>query len=54
MAVIPNVKLNNGVMMPELGLGVAGLGNGETFYKAIDSALDIGYRMFDNLLFIVR
>ena len=51
MAFIPNVKLNNGVMMPELGLGVAGLGNGETFYKAIDSALDIGYRMFDTAPF---
>lgn len=51
MGIIPTVKLNNGVEMPELGFGVAALGNGQEFRRAMDSALENGYRMFDTAPF---
>ena len=51
MAIIPTVKLNNGVEMPQLGFGVAGLGNGPEFRAALDNALENGYRMFDTAPF---
>lgn len=51
MANIPTIKLNNGVEMPQLGFGVAGLGNGPEFRAAMNSALENGYRMFDTAPF---
>lgn len=44
---IPSVTLSNGVTMPALGFGVAGLGAGPTFFQAMDAALEEGYRFFD-------
>lgn len=48
---IPDVTLSNGVKMPAVGFGVAGLGNGPEFYRAMDSALENGYRLFDTAPF---
>ena len=44
---IPTVTLSNGVEMPVMGFGVAGLGTGPEFYTAMDAALNEGYRFFD-------
>jgi diketogulonate reductase-like aldo/keto reductase len=48
---IPDITLSNGVKMPALGFGVAALGNGQEFRKAVDSALDCGYRLFETAPF---
>ena len=48
---IPEVVLSNGVKMPAVGFGVAGLGTGNEFHVAMDSALENGYRMFDTAPF---
>lgn len=44
----PWITLNNGVKMPQLGLGVVFLEDGEMMQTAVDSAIDAGYRLFDN------
>ena len=44
---IPTVTLSNGIEMPEIGFGVAALGNGQAFHTAMESALENGYRMFE-------
>ena len=41
------VKLNNGVEMPMLGLGVWQMAQGTETQRAVKSALDIGYRLID-------
>ncbi|MFC4852478.1 aldo/keto reductase [Actinophytocola glycyrrhizae] len=43
---VPNVKLNNGVEMPQLGFGVFQVPNDET-EAAVTAALDAGYRSID-------
>lgn len=48
---IPTVKLSNGVEMPQLGFGVAALGNGPEFRSAVTSAVECGYRFFDTAPF---
>lgn len=48
---IPNISLSNGVQMPAVGFGVAGLGNGAEFYSAIQCAVENGYRFFDTAPF---
>ncbi len=48
---IPTARLSNGVEMPQIGFGVAALGNGKEFYAAMDSALENGFRMFDTAPF---
>ena len=40
-------QLNNGVMMPVLGLGVFKSPSGDTTMEAVKTALSIGYRMID-------
>lgn len=43
-----NIKLNNGVEIPMLGLGTYKIGsNDDDVYNAVRSALDIGYRHID-------
>ena len=43
----PLAKLNNGVMMPRLGLGVYQSAPGQVTQKAVEYALKIGYRHID-------
>ena len=42
-----SIKLNNGVEMPQLGLGVYELPAGDTTYNSVLSALKCGYRKID-------
>uniref|UniRef100_UPI0037E9A7EF uncharacterized oxidoreductase YtbE-like n=1 Tax=Semicossyphus pulcher TaxID=241346 RepID=UPI0037E9A7EF len=44
----PSVLLNTGVQMPLLGLGTYKLTGPEDVYRAVDAALDAGYRAFDS------
>jgi 2,5-diketo-D-gluconate reductase A len=44
--VVPTVTLNNGVEMPQLGLGTAGPGDDET-RRRVREALGFGYRLLD-------
>lgn len=44
---IPTVKLNNGVLMPQLGLGVYKTNEGEEVKNAVRWALEAGYRSID-------
>ncbi len=46
MSAIPSVTLNNGVRMPQLGLGVFGVPNGRTA-KCVSVAFENGYRLVD-------
>ena len=48
---IPYLRLSDGISMPQIGFGTAGLGNSETTKKAINIALDAGYRHFDTASF---
>jgi diketogulonate reductase-like aldo/keto reductase len=45
------VKLNNGISMPLLGLGVYLLPPGAATYEAVRSALEFGYRLIDTASF---
>ena len=45
------VKLNNGVSMPVLGLGVYLMRPGSETYQAVRTALDVGYRLVDTARF---
>lgn len=45
------VLLNNGVAMPQLGLGVWQAGNGQDLDRAVKTALETGYRLFDTASF---
>ncbi len=44
---VPMMKLNNGITMPQLGLGVYKAHEGEQVQRAVQAALDAGYRSFD-------
>lgn len=44
---VPTIKLNNGVEMPQLGFGVFKVPNGEDAYNAVTWALKAGYRAID-------
>ncbi len=43
---VPNIRLNNGISMPQLGFGVFQVPNRET-EAAVTAALDAGYRSID-------
>ena len=43
---VPDVTLNNGVRMPQLGFGVFQVGDDEA-REAVGTALDYGYRSID-------
>lgn len=45
--VIPSVTLNNGTLMPQLGLGVWQTKDGSQVVEAVHSALSSGYRLID-------
>lgn len=44
---IPSIKLNNGVLMPQIGLGVWEAQEGSEVEDALATALTAGYRMID-------
>ncbi|MEK6547995.1 MAG: aldo/keto reductase [Bacteroidota bacterium] len=44
---IPSIRLNNGISMPTLGLGVYAPQQDAEVGQAVDSALSLGYRLFD-------
>jgi 2,5-diketo-D-gluconate reductase A len=46
MASVPNIRLNNGVEIPQLGFGVF-LVKPEECVEAVSNALDVGYRHID-------
>lgn len=46
-AKIPNFTLNNGVVMPATGFGTLKLGDTKATQKAVEQALEAGYRLFD-------
>lgn len=41
------ITLNNGVKIPQLGLGTYQITSGEETYECVKYALKIGYRHFD-------
>lgn len=47
MADVPLIRLNNGVDMPALGLGVYRSGPGAETRRAVGAALEAGYRLVD-------
>ncbi|MCL2057868.1 MAG: aldo/keto reductase [Oscillospiraceae bacterium] len=47
MAGIPNIKLNNGVLMPQFGLGVFKMDEGPEVESSVLKALELGYRSID-------
>ena len=44
---VPNVTLNNGVQMPQFGLGTYQLAEGDEAYNSVLTAIKNGYRHFD-------
>ena len=44
---VPFVTLNNGLRMPQLGLGTYNQGSNETAYRSMLAALRAGYRKVD-------
>jgi diketogulonate reductase-like aldo/keto reductase len=48
---VGNVKLNNGISMPLLGLGVYLMRPGRETYQAVRTALEVGYRLIDTASF---
>jgi diketogulonate reductase-like aldo/keto reductase len=46
-SVIPTLRLNNGVLIPQLGLGVFLAGRGAKTEQAVLWALEAGYRHID-------
>lgn len=46
MSTVPNITLNNGVTMPQIGFGVFQVPDDETT-AAVTAALDAGYRSID-------
>ena len=47
MTAIPNIKLNNGVEIPQLGLGVLKMADGDEVESSVLKALEVGYRAID-------
>src|SRR5579864_3720985 len=44
---VPNIRLNNGTEIPQLGLGCWKLKDGDEAYNSVKWALEIGYRHID-------
>lgn len=47
MQMIPSMRLNNGVEMPQIGLGTWHMAEGQEAKQAVAEALSIGYRLID-------
>lgn len=48
---IPNVKLANGILMPQFGLGVYKVEEGKEVEEVVDQAIQLGYRLIDTARF---
>lgn len=46
-AVVPTISLNNGVDIPQVGLGVWQAKEGTEVERAVSAALEVGYRLID-------
>ena len=46
-AAVPTLALNNGVHIPQVGLGVWQAQEGEEVERAVTAALEAGYRLID-------
>ncbi len=44
---VPDLKLNNGIIVPQFGLGVYKAQEGEEVEQAVMTALEVGYRLID-------
>lgn len=44
---VPEISLNSGAKMPQLGLGVWQIADGEPVERAVGAALEAGYRLID-------
>lgn len=44
---IPGIKLNNGIIMPQIGFGVFQVEEGEQVESAVTNAFQVGYRAID-------
>lgn len=44
---VPNIRLNNGATIPQIGLGLWQVNNQTLFSRAFDAAVEVGYRHFD-------
>lgn len=44
---IPKIKLNNGIEIPQLGLGVLKMSDGDEVESSVLKALEVGYRAID-------
>jgi 2,5-diketo-D-gluconate reductase A len=45
--IVPSIQLNNGVEIPQIGLGVWQAQQGDEVIQAVTAALDAGYRLID-------
>lgn len=45
--IVPLITLNNGITMPQLGLGVWQTKDGDEVERAVTAALEVGYRLID-------
>ncbi len=46
-AAIPTLKLNNGILMPQIGMGVFKVKDGEEVEQTLAAAFEAGYRAID-------
>ncbi|NLV50171.1 MAG: aldo/keto reductase [Clostridiales bacterium] len=51
MPIAPTMTLNNGNKIPALGMGAVFLDSDGDIQKTVDTAIDAGYRLFDNAAF---
>ena len=48
---IPRIVMDDGYTIPAIGMGVVFLDKGGELQKTIDTAIEAGYRLFDNAAF---
>lgn len=46
-SIVPSFRLNNGIEIPSIGLGMWAIPDGKPAEEAVRHALDVGYRLFD-------
>lgn len=48
---VPMITLNDGNSIPAIGMGVVFLDEGGNIQNTVDTAIEAGYRLFDNAAF---